>query len=163
MRVIQTKQMIEIERKFLVTSQAFKTEAYKQTRIVQGYLNSHKSRTVRVRLKGKRGYLTIKGVASSNGLSRFEWEKEIDNKEAESLLKICESGVIDKIRYEVRLKNHTFEVDEFFGENVGLVIAEVELNTEDEVFEIPEWLGEEVTGDIKYYNSQLTKQPFNTW
>lgn len=155
--------MIEIERKFLVKSEVFKEEAYKSTRIVQGYLNSHKERTVRVRLKGKVGYITVKGASTSNGLSRFEWEKEINRKEAEALLKICESGVIDKTRYEVKVKNHIFEVDEFYKDNQGLVVAEVELNDENEVFEKPEWLGKEVTGDIKYYNSQLSKHPFKSW
>tara|TARA_R110002050_G_scaffold157464_1_gene286078 strand:- start:31301 stop:31771 length:471 start_codon:yes stop_codon:yes gene_type:complete len=155
--------MIEIERKFLVTSNVFKNEAFKKTRIVQGYLNSHKERTVRVRLKGDKGYITVKGESSSSGLSRFEWEKEINSLEAEALLKLCESGVIDKIRYEVKVKNHIFEVDAFFGNNDGLVIAEIELNNENETFEKPDWLGEEVTGDIKYYNSYLSKHPYNTW
>ncbi len=155
--------MIEIERKFLVTSAAYKNEAFKSTRIVQGFLNTHKKRTVRVRLKGDIGYITVKGQSTKDGLSRFEWEKEIPKTEAESLLNICESGVIDKIRYEVKIKNHIFEIDEFFGINEGLVIAEVELTDENETFEKPSWLGEEVTGNIKYYNSQLSKQPYKTW
>ncbi|AUP79631.1 CYTH domain-containing protein [Flavivirga eckloniae] len=155
--------MIEIERKFLVTSSAYKDEALKHTRIIQGFLNTHKERTVRVRLKGDVGYLTVKGESSKDGLSRFEWEKEIPKTDAESLLKICEPGVIDKIRYEVKVKNHTFEIDEFFGDNEGLVIAEVELESENETFETPSWLGEEVTGNIKYYNSQLSKHPYKIW
>ena len=155
--------MIEIERKFLVTSNAYKEEAFTSTRIIQGFLNTHKKRTVRVRLKGERGYITVKGQSSQDGLSRFEWEKEISKTEAESLLNICESGVIDKIRYEVKIKNHIFEIDEFFGANEGLVIAEVELGSENETFETPYWLGEEVTGRIKYYNSQLSKQPYKNW
>lgn len=155
--------MIEIERKFLVISEAFKKEAFKDTRIIQGYLNSHKQRAVRVRLKGELGYLTIKGESSKNGLSRFEWEKEIAKDEAESLLKLCESTIIDKIRYEIEVGNHIFEVDEFFGENEGLIVAEVELNFENEIFEKPNWLGNEVTGDIRYYNSQLSKQPYTSW
>ncbi|GAA3644092.1 CYTH domain-containing protein [Flavivirga jejuensis] len=155
--------MIEIERKFLVTSNAYKDEAFKSTRIIQGFLNTHKKRTVRVRLKGDIGYITVKGQSSQDGLSRFEWEKEISKEEAESLLNICELGVIDKIRYEVKIKNHIFEVDEFFGDNKGLVVAEVELENENEAFEKPFWLGEEVTGDIKYYNSQLSKQSYKTW
>ena len=155
--------MIEIERKFLVASNAYKDEAFKSTRIIQGFLNTHKKRTVRVRLKGDRAYITVKGQSSEDGLSRFEWEKEISKAEAESLLNICESGVIDKIRYEVKIKNHTFEIDEFFGANEGLVIAEVELGSENEAFETPYWLGEEVTGHIKYYNSQLSKQPYKNW
>ena len=155
--------MIEIERKFLVQSHAFKTEAFKQTRIVQGFLSTDKKRTVRVRLKGDIGFLTIKGQSSKNGLSRFEWEKEIPKIEAEALLKLCKKGMIDKIRYEIKADNHIFEVDEFFGKNEGLIVAEVELNDETEAFAKPNWLGEEVTGDAKYYNSQLSKTPFCKW
>ena len=109
------------------------------------------------------GYLTIKGESSKSGLSRFEWEKEITKLEALELLDLCETGVIDKIRYEIKLGNHIFEVDEFFGDNIGLIIAEVELNSENESFEKPNWLGDEVTGQVSYYNSQLSKQPYNTW
>ncbi|WP_225036098.1 CYTH domain-containing protein [Winogradskyella sp. SM1960] len=155
--------MIEIERKFLVNSEAFKTEAYNSYAIKQGFLNSDKERTVRVRLKKEVGYITVKGKSTSNGLSRFEWEKEITITEAESLLKLCEQGLIDKTRYEVKLGNHTFEIDEFYGDNEGLVIAEVELNSESESFKRPNWLGKEVTGDPKYYNSQLSKKPYNKW
>ncbi|WP_303316958.1 CYTH domain-containing protein [Flavivirga abyssicola] len=155
--------MIEIERKFLVASNGYRDEAFKHTRITQGFLNTHKARTVRVRLKGDIGYITVKGESTQNGLSRFEWEKEISKTEAESLLNICESGVIDKIRYEVKIKNHIFEIDEFFGDNEGLVIAEVELCNEDDIFDRPQWIGEEVTGQIKYYNSQLSKHPYKTW
>ncbi|MGG5485806.1 CYTH domain-containing protein [Gaetbulibacter sp. PBL-D1] len=155
--------MIEIERKFLVTSHAFKNQAHSKTHIVQGFLNTDKARTVRVRLKGDKGVLTVKGPSTSDGLSRFEWEKDIDKTDAEALLKLCEKGVIDKIRYEIAVAKHIFEVDEFFGDNKGLIIAEVELNSKDEYFEKPDWLGEEVTGDIKYYNSQISKKPYNTW
>ena len=155
--------MIEIERKFLVNSDTYKKEAHTKTRIIQGFLNSHKNRTVRVRLKGETGFLTVKGQSSKDGLSRFEWEKEIPKSEAEALLKLCEPGIIDKIRYEITIKNHTFEVDEFFEDNQGLVVAEVELEHENETFDKPKWLGEEVTGNIKYYNSQLSKQPFKFW
>ena len=155
--------MIEIERKFLVTSHAYKTDAFKSTRIVQGFLNTNPERTVRIRIKGSDGFLTVKGKSSENGLSRFEWEKEISKTDAESLLQLCEKGIIDKVRYEVKYGNHIFEVDEFFGENEGLIIAEVELNTENEVFEKPNWLGEEVTGQLRYYNSLLSKAPFNSW
>ncbi|MEW4922269.1 CYTH domain-containing protein [Algibacter sp. 2305UL17-15] len=155
--------MIEIERKFLVVSETFKTDAVKSSRIVQGFLNTHKERTVRVRLIGEKSFLTVKGLSSKNGLSRFEWEKEITKEDALELLNLCEPGVIDKIRYEVKVGNHTFEVDEFFGDNEGLIIAEVELENENEAFEKPIWLGEEVTGNIKYYNSQLSKQPYKTW
>ena len=155
--------MIEIERKFLVTSHAFKNQAHSKTHIVQGFLNTDKARTVRVRLKGDKGVLTVKGPSTTNGLSRFEWEKDIDKTDAEALLKLCEKGVIDKMRYEIKVAQHIFEVDEFFGDNKGLIIAEVELNSKDEYFEKPDWLGEEVTGDIKYYNSQISKKPYNTW
>lgn len=155
--------MIEIERKFLVTSNVFKTEALKSTRIIQGFLNTHKERTVRVRLKGDSGFITVKGQSTPNGLSRFEWEKEISKAEAEALLELCEPGIIDKMRYEVKVGTHTFEIDEFYGDNSGLIIAEVELETENDVFEKPNWLGVDVTGIIKYYNSQLSKHPFKTW
>ena len=155
--------MIEIERKFLVTSNAFKYEASNSIRITQGFLNTHKERTVRVRLKGEKGYLTIKGKSTNNGLTRFEWEKEISKTDAEALLNLCEKGVIEKTRFEVKSGNHTFEIDEFFGDNKGLIIAEIELQYETETFTKPIWLGEEVTGKIKYYNSQLSKKPFNTW
>lgn len=155
--------MIEIERKFLVTSEAFKTESERKNRIIQGFLNSDKERIVRIRLKGDQGFITIKGAPSNDGISRFEWEKEISKTEADALLQLCEKGVIDKIRYEVQIGNHLFEVDEFFGDNEGLIVAEVELNNVSEVFEKPIWLGEEVTGNIKYYNSQLSKLPFKSW
>ena len=155
--------MIEIERKFLVTTFAFKDEAFKQSRIVQGFLSTHKKRTVRVRLKGEQGFLTIKGLSSKDGLSRFEWEKEISKLEAESLLTLCKKGIIDKIRYEIQVENHLFEVDVFFGDNAGLIVAEVELNNENEVFVKPNWIGKEVTGNLKYYNSQLSKKPYKSW
>jgi CYTH domain-containing protein len=155
--------MVEIERKFLVNSEVFKEEAFQKTRITQGFLNTHKERTVRVRLKGENGFLTVKGKSSNDGLSRFEWEKEISDTEAKSLLNLCEKGIIDKIRYEIKVGFHIFEVDEFFGDNEGLIIAEVELNTKNETFSKPDWLGAEVTGDIKYYNSQLSKHPYKNW
>jgi len=155
--------MIEIERKFLVTSDVFKREATSVERIVQGFLNTHPERTVRIRIAGKFGYLTVKGETINSGTTRFEWEKEIPVEEAEDLLVICEAGVIEKRRYKIPKGNHIFEVDEFFGKNEGLVVAEVELNSEDESFEKPEWLGEEVTGDVKYYNSQLSKNPYSQW
>jgi adenylate cyclase len=155
--------MQEIERKFLVTNSSYKAEAFKLTRIKQGFLNTHPERTVRVRIKGEQGFLTIKGKSNQSGTTRFEWEKEIALTEAEALLKLCESGVIDKIRYEVNANPHIFEIDEFFGDNKGLTIAEIELKNENEPFIKPKWLGEEVTGAIKYYNSQLSKTPFKNW
>jgi len=155
--------MIEIERKFLVLNNDFKSQATAENRIVQGYLNSNPERTVRVRIKGTKGFLTIKGKGNESGTSRMEWEKEINLHEAEQLLTLCEKGSIDKIRYEVPLGNHTYEVDVFSGENQGLVIAEIELQSEDENFETPSWLGKEVTGDERYYNAYLSNNPYLAW
>jgi adenylate cyclase len=152
----------EIERKFLVKGD-FKPFVSKQTRIVQGYLSSVPERTVRVRIKGEKGFLTIKGIGNVSGASRYEWEKEIPISETEELLKICEPGVIDKTRFLISAGSHTFEVDEFYGENKGLIVAEIELGSETESFEKPNWLGEEVTGDTRYYNSMLMKNPFTRW
>lgn len=152
----------EIERKFLVTGD-FKSSAFKATRITQGYLSSVPERTVRVRVKGEKGFITIKGIGSDSGASRFEWEKEIPVSEVQELLKICEPGVIDKTRYLVKSGEHTFEVDEFYGDNEGLTVAEVELASENEAFEKPAWVGQEVTGDVKYYNSMLMKNPYKNW
>ena len=156
-------EMIEIERKFLVSSHAFKSELLCKNHIAQGYLNSDPERTVRVRIKGEKGFLTIKGKTNQAGLSRFEWEKEIPIAEAKELLLLCEKGVIDKTRYEIPVGHHLFEVDEFHGENEGLIVAEVELKTEDEIFEKPLWLGVEVTQDKRYYNSFLSQHPFQSW
>ena len=155
--------MIEIERKFLVASDEYKVRSYKSTRITQGFLSTDPERTVRVRIKGNQGFLTIKGKSNTSGISRFEWEKEIDLEEAEGLLKLCQKGIIDKVRYEVKSNAHIYEIDEFFGSNEGLVIAEIELNSENEAFEKPNWLGVEVTGENKYYNSQLSTMPFCKW
>lgn len=152
----------EIERKFLVKGE-YKHLAHKETRITQGYLCSVPERTVRVRTKGDRGFITIKGIGNASGASRYEWEKEIPEAEVQELLKICEPGVIDKTRYQVKAGPHTYEIDEFYGENLGLTVAEVELSDENEAFEKPEWLGEEVTGQTKYYNSMLMKHPFTQW
>ncbi len=155
--------MIEIERKFLVNSEDFKKEAHKNTRIVQGFLNTDPKRTVRVRIKGTQAFLTVKGIGSTSGTSRFEWEKEIDALEAEQLMLLCEKEIIEKVRYEISLGNHLYEVDEFSGENKGLIIAEIELEDENETFLKPDWLGQEVTGDRRYYNSQLSKNPYMLW
>ncbi|AOW08584.1 CYTH domain-containing protein [Flavobacterium gilvum] len=155
--------MVEIERKFLVTSNAFKAESFTQNRIKQGYLSSVPERTVRVRIKGNKGFLTIKGISNESGLTRFEWEKEIPVEEAEKLLLLCESGVIDKTRFEVRSGNHIIEIDEFYGENEGLILAEIELKSETESYEKPVWLGEEVTNDKRYYNAYLSNNPFRNW
>lgn len=155
--------MVEIERKFLVISDAFISESFTQKRIVQAYLSSVPERTVRIRIKGDKGFITIKGKSNDSGTTRLEWEKEITLPEAELLLSICESGIIDKIRYEVKVGNHVFEVDVFSGENEGLIIAEIELQSEHEIFEKPLWLGKEVTNDERFYNSFLSKKPFKTW
>jgi adenylate cyclase len=153
---------LEIEKKFLISGD-FKSEAVKAVRITQGYLCSVPERTVRVRVKGDRGYITVKGAGSRSGASRFEWEKEIPVEEARELLELCEPGVIDKTRYLVPKGKHTFEVDEFYGDNDGLTVAEVELGAEDEPFERPDWLGAEVTGDSRYYNSSLARNPYRNW
>lgn len=152
----------EIERKFLVSGE-FKSQAFSQSRIVQGYICSARGRTVRIRIRDHKGYLTIKGASNDSGTSRYEWEKELPLLEAEELMKLCESGIIDKTRYLIRVGRHVFEVDEFYGENDGLVVAEIELEAEDEVYEKPPFVGEEVTGDVRYYNSQLMKNPYKTW
>jgi len=155
--------MIEIERKFLVLSDIYKEEAKTNKRIVQGFLNTHPERTVRVRIKGDKGFVTVKGKSNTAGTSRYEWEKEIAVTEAQELLQLCEKGVLEKVRYEVPIGTHVYEVDEFFGDNKGLTVAEVELSSEDQEFKKPAWLGTEVTGQIQYYNSQLSKNPFKNW
>ena len=154
---------LEIERKFLVKGDSYKQQAYGSSRIQQGYICSRHGRTVRVRIRDARGYLTIKGPSEDGGLSRYEFEKEITLEEARQLMKLCEPGVIDKTRYLVKSGKHTFEVDEFYGENEGLVMAEVELGSEDEPYEKPDFIGKEVTGDKRYYNSHLRECPFSVW
>ena len=155
--------MIEIERKFLVLSNDFLKEAYDQKRIVQAYLNSDPERAVRIRIKGDRGYLTIKGKGNETGTTRLEWETEIPIGDADKLLLICEEGIIEKTRYEVKVGKHIFEVDVFAGENEGLILAEIELKSEEEVFEKPHWLGQEVTADKRFYNACLSHNPFRSW
>ena len=156
---------MEIERKFLVSGDDFRQLAYASDRIRQGYICSGHGRTVRVRLRGDRGYLTIKGSSADGGLSRYEFEKEITREEAEQLFLLCEPGVIDKTRYLVKSPDgrHTFEVDEFYGDNEGLIMAEVELGAPDEPYEKPDFIGREVTGDHRYYNSHLRKNPYQLW
>lgn len=154
---------LEIERKFLVRGDDYKRQSYSSSRIRQGYICSGHGRTVRVRLRDDRGYLTIKGPSDAAGLSRYEFEKEITPDEAEHLMALCEPGSIDKTRYLVKSGSHTFEVDEFYGDNEGLVMAEVELGSEDEPFEKPDFIGKEVTGDRRYYNAHLVKHPFCSW
>ena len=153
----------EIERKFLVKDDSFKGMAYHASRIKQGYICSMRGRTVRVRIRDAQGFLTIKGPSDQAGMSRYEWEKEIPLHEAEELMKLCEPGQIDKTRYLVKCGVHVFEVDVFYGENEGLVMAEVELSAEDEAYEKPPFIGQEVTGDVRYFNSFLMKCPFTKW
>ena len=154
---------MEIERKFIVRGNSYRQLAYASDRIKQGYICSGHGRTVRVRLRGGRGYLTIKGPSLDGGLSRYEFEKEIAPDEAEQLFRLCEPGIIDKTRFLVKSGQHTFEVDEFYGENEGLVMAEVELSAPDEPYEKPAFIGKEVTGDRRFYNSHLRVNPFSAW
>ena len=153
---------LEIERKFLVTGD-FRNEASESVHIVQGYISARPDHTVRIRIKGDRGYITIKGRTDSSGLARYEWEKEIPLSEAGELLLLCEPGVIDKTRHLIKTGKHLFEVDEFHGDNEGLIVAEIELCSEDEPFIKPSWLGKEVTSESKYYNSSLSRKPFKNW
>lgn len=156
------KRLVEIERKFLVVGE-FKDKAYACSHIEQGYISSGNGRTVRVRIRDDKGFLTIKGPSDEAGLARFEWEKEIPVDEARQLMNICIPGRIIKDRYLVHNGKHTIEVDEFFGENQGLVMAEIELESEDEEYLRPDFLGKEVTGDRKYYNSHLMRAPYTLW
>lgn len=150
----------EIERKFLVKDTYF-LKSYPKTYIKQAFLSSVPERTVRVRIYDEKGFLTIKGKSDTEGIERYEFEKEIDKSDALDLLKICEAGLIEKFRYKVPFREHLFEVDIFIGENSGLVIAEIELNSADEDFEQPKWLGKELTGDLRFYNSSIAKHPYN--
>lgn len=152
----------EIERKFLVKG-PFKEMASSASHIIQGYISSMKGRTVRVRIRDDRGYLTIKGPSDQGGLVRYEFEKEISLQDALDLMKLCEPGIIDKTRYLVPFGGHTFEVDEFYGENEGLILAEIELQSPDEAFDRPDFLGKEVTGDRRYYNSCMRQNPYRLW
>ena len=156
---------IEIERKFLVhkAGKPYREEAYASSRISQGYICSERGRTVRVRIRDGRGFITIKGPSGADGLTRYEFEKEITLDEATHLMELCEPGLIDKTRYLVKSGQHVFEVDEFYGDNNGLVVAEVELHSPDEPFDKPEFIADEVTGDRRFYNSSLMKTPFSLW
>jgi|TARA_B110000259_G_scaffold12018_1_gene12932 adenylate cyclase len=154
---------LEIERKFLIKNLDFKTESFEKKYLKQGYLNADKNRTVRIRIADEKAFITIKGKSNKAGTTRFEWEKEIPFSEAEELLLLCEPCIIEKHRYLIKKGTHTFEVDVFLGDNQGLIVAEVELNSENETFEKPTWLGNEVTGELKYYNSSISKLPFKNW
>ena len=149
----------EIERKFLVASGAWRQPTF--LRISQGYLNRARDRTVRVRIAGERAYLTIKGAM--HGIARPEFEYEIPLADAEQLLRLCDGPIIEKHRHRVVHAGKTWEVDEFFGDNAGLIVAELELEREDEPFEAPAWLGVEVTHDARYLNSNLSVRPYKTW
>lgn len=152
----------EIERKFLINGE-FKSISYSNSRIVQGYICSMPGRTVRVRIRDEKGFLTIKGATNESGTSRYEWEKEIPLEEARELIQLCPEGVIDKTRYLVKNGKHIWEIDEFYGDNEGLLMAEIELGEENELFDKPSFIGEEVTGDPRFYNSHLMKYPFKKW
>lgn len=156
--------LTEIERKFLVTGD-FRPFATSSTHIAQGYIASGNGRTVRVRIRGDKGYLTIKGPSDRAGLARFEWEKEITLAEATALMTICEPGIVEKTRWLVPAGDgrHTWEVDVFEGENEGLIMAEIELESEDDTFEKPAFIGREVTGDRRYYNSHMRRYPYKLW
>lgn len=155
--------MIETERKFLVKNTSFITDATRHYPIIQGFLNRDPDRVVRIRLSGNNSWITVKGRSDATGTTRFEWEKPISQTDAKALLTLCEAGVISKIRYEVPVKNHLFEVDVFKGENEGLILAEIELSSVDEAFEKPLWIGKEVTGDERFYNACLSKNPYKNW
>lgn len=152
----------EIERKFLVKGD-FSGKVSSAQRIVQGYISSVPGRTVRIRIRGNEGFLTIKGPSDEKGLSRYEFEQKIPLADAEELLKLCEPGAIDKVRHLISSGKHTWEVDVFHGANEGLILAEIELSSEEEPFDKPAWLGREVSGDRRYYNSMLTKDPYTRW
>lgn len=153
---------LEIERKFLVVGD-FKSQAYNVTHIEQGYFATDPGKTVRIRIRDDKGYLTIKGPSSEGGICRYEFETEISVEDAREMLKLCRPGKVEKNRYLVKSGKHVVEVDEFFGDNEGLVLAEIELSSEDEAFDRPDFLGKEVTGDKRYYNKHMLKHPYKEW
>ncbi len=155
--------MIEIERKYLVNSRDYRSLAFSKSHIVQGFLSTHPDRIVRIRIMNDNAFLTVKGRSNTAGTTRFEWEKKIPVHEAKLLLELCEKEILEKTRFYIKMGGHIIEVDEFLGSNKGLVIAEIEIESEDENIEVPSWVGLEITGDIKYYNSQLSKCPFKEW
>lgn len=153
---------LEIERKFLVLNDSYKEKAFRHYRIQQGYICSNSKRTVRVRIRDNHAFLTIKGPTPDIHVC-YEFEKEIELEEGKQLMRLCEPGIINKVRWLVKSDKHTFEVDEFFGDNKGLVMAEVELSHVNEEVEIPDFIGEEVSDDPRYYNSHLCNHPYNKW
>lgn len=153
----------EIERKFRVKNTTFLQDIKSKSKIVQGYLSSNPDRTVRIRIKNDKGFITIKGRSNDSGTTRLEWEKEIDFQEAHQLMNLCEDFIIEKTRYEVIFQNQLFEIDIFEGKNEGLIIAEIELESENQNLIFPDWLGQEVTGDIRFYNAYLSQKPYDSW
>lgn len=154
---------IEIERKYTVKDTDFLSKKYKEEKIIQGYLSTDPERVVRIRVKGDKGFITIKGKSFAGGTSRLEWEKEISVAEVLALLPLCLPGVINKTRYFIVFENQEFEVDVFHDENEGLVIAELELQDEKQKVILPDWVADEVTNDIRYYNAYLTLNPYKSW
>ena len=154
---------MEIERKFIVKNNAYVEKAFRKRRIVQGYICSDAERSVRVRICEDEAFLTIKSATNKRGWSRYEFEQPLQMNDANELIKLCQPGLIEKTRYDVKSGHHTWEVDVFQGENEGLVVAEIELASEDEVFKLPEWVGQEVSGEPKYYNMMLAMQPYTRW
>ena len=154
---------IEIERKFLVLNNDYRTQAVRKSEIAQGYIGTQPGKTVRIRIQDDKAYITIKGKRNESGLSRFEWEKEIDPEDARQLMQLCDTPIITKTRLYIPAGKLTFEVDEFHDVNEGLVVAEIELHNENETFEHPQWLGQEVTNDKRFHNSHLTKRPYIMW
>jgi len=152
---------VEIERKFLLANSNWRALINNSTSIKQGYLNSNHERTTRVRIKGDKGFLTVKG--KSNGTKRLEFEYEIPLDDANEMLQLCEKPIIEKIRYEIHINDDIWEIDEFDGDNKGLLVAEVELENENQEVTIPEWIGTEVSHENKYFNSSLIKNPFSRW
>lgn len=154
---------LEIERKFLVKGNDYRNEAYKYYDMVQGYIAHENGRSVRIRITNTESLITIKGPTDAKGMSRYEWNHTIDKRDAVELMELCQGSKIEKRRYLVHSGPHVFEIDEFHGESEGLVIAEVELTSENEVFQKPDFIGDEVTGDKRYYNAHLTRDPYKNW
>ena len=155
--------MIEIERKFLVKDQSYENEVVTSRAIKQGFLSTDPNRTVRIRVEETRGFITVKGISTDGGVSRFEWENPLSKAAAEALFKLCLPGKIEKTRHVVSVGSHLFEVDVFGGDNQGLIVAEGELSEPNQAFEKPAWLGVEVTGEKKYYNASLSQHPYKDW
>jgi CYTH domain-containing protein len=154
---------MEIERKFLVKDDSFRDEAFRKKHIRQGFICADRERTVRIRISDDEAFLTIKSASDERGWSRYEFETRISNEDAEELIKLCLPGIIEKVRHYVEYKGHIWEIDTFYGENEGLTVAEIELKSEKDTFELPVWIDREVSGDTRYYNAVLSKHPFSKW